>query len=593
MTQIEQAKAVIFIGNQEPTIAEIQARAAKFTIALEKVSIVSQSLGVADNPTPEKPTISNDFFIEHNVNNFGSRNLSPQEQLEYILEIENFRDKPISKTIAILAAHQQQLQNYLTLRQSQDLLRQVEAHPTRDLINPAVITYARSVVANLQSAAIQLPEIKQRIIPEPKFPVTELQPKRQLDLAALPHTKGFVDRASVKEKALLKSVMLSESAYEIAEIIRNFATTDEQLVNDFIGNLFGRVFADIAFKYLECHPKSTGLVILSPEQTQSFFRELHPGYEELNDFGLNYGIRGVRVPDTISLQIADDAISIVGINEFKCVNGTTYDHQLSIETQAKQFRSPNMEGHLRISGAEPLDPVLIGVALNMANPAIAVNAVSLAPDYNLTYLVPKDSSLSIDGVKIEELPLSTTQLKHLLIALAKDLTGENSLLVKALAKKKSEPRTIAPPPALPNVAITTSTVFERSIKILKLQTGEASPIGKEITLDQANKEINQIIPNLEEHIKEEWDNIIRRLMGISEESVPLEIARKLFPEIDHPDSQFKFPRIDDPKKPPNSPVSLAELVNAFVINKYGAKLSAKAREVLTNKILTSKRPPAA
>ena len=138
-------------------------------------------------------------------------------------------------------------------------------------------------------------------------------------------------------RGFLQSPQAREIQAGSLEFIRNHKITtlnDFELpaMEKFRSSFNGKVFEEIAFRYLDESMKREGLVLLSPAEVFNLYAKLHKGKMIIRDFGLQQGIKGISIPDGLILQKVNNGWHIVGTSEYRLGEGTE-----KIEKQAKRF----------------------------------------------------------------------------------------------------------------------------------------------------------------------------------------------------------------------------------------------------------------
>lgn len=138
-----------------------------------------------------------------------------------------------------------------------------------------------------------------------------IEQHKELQNGQFPHCYGH------NKNSLLEAYLGSERFEQAYNAARNYLLmprTDKKL-EEFKGIFTGRMYEDLAYIFMANTELQSG-VILSPERAFEFYRAMYPNKDIIqHPFGSN-SLKGISVPDGITVRENDGIESIVGVCEY-------------------------------------------------------------------------------------------------------------------------------------------------------------------------------------------------------------------------------------------------------------------------------------
>lgn len=215
-----------------------------------------------------------------------------------------------------------------------------------------------------------------------------------------------------RSRRLFEAFLGSRGANRIFNAIVNFSRSNLEK-HYFDASLSGAIIEEIGHPYSNSLNRNADTTILSPEETDILYKNIYSDKFKLVDpFGLNYGVEGINVPDGLVINYSGEFLNIVLIVEYKSLGQNNYDISY-IKTQRESYTPEHVEENLRLKNHHPLDPSDLGRLIHAIRPSLPEKPVRISPKLMPLYVIPRGTNLSMNGILIEELPVSTSAIHAL------------------------------------------------------------------------------------------------------------------------------------------------------------------------------------
>lgn len=265
--------------------------------------------------------------------------------------------------------------------------------------NPAAVESARLLA------------LRDRFILDPLYPPA----KDYSSILSSPQVTEFLARNDTATQRLAEAFLAGRGASRILNAIVRFSGTETLGSERFTQYLAGAMFEEIAYLHTTTLDRGERPTVLSPEETIILFRNIHRDKELVaEDYGLNFMIEGVNIPDGLVISETEDALNIVLILEAKNI-GQEPDltTQMQIAAQRQAYYPETLEASLRLKNHQPLDPQEIGRLISAIKPSLSAKPVRVSPELQPLYLIPRRSNLSLEGVLVEAVPITSSAIHAL------------------------------------------------------------------------------------------------------------------------------------------------------------------------------------
>lgn len=244
------------------------------------------------------------------------------------------------------------------------------------------------------------------------LPEEPLQIRDFSSISSLPAINTFLREIPAASRELVEIVLQSREIHKILTVAADFSPDDNYDQQEFSGSLAGVIYEHLAFQYLKLKYEDTAKVLLTPEETFILYRNLYGERRVVNNYSLNLGISRTAFPDGLIIIEDDEFLRIDAAVEYK---SAASDKSLDSRSrqQLSRFKNGQLVEDLRIEGLRPIDPLYHGTLIHLLRPSLPAKPLTVNPDSAVILALPENSSINIDGVKIEPVPIHTKNLNTL------------------------------------------------------------------------------------------------------------------------------------------------------------------------------------
>ncbi len=224
-----------------------------------------------------------------------------------------------------------------------------------------------------------------------------------------PRIAEFLRKANRDTKKLLEAFLESKGRSRIFNAIVKWNGVNDPNRN-FNTDLSAAILEEVGYLFLNQGNFNERTTILSPEETDLLFQNLHPDKFGVADpHGFNYGVRGISVPDGLVISDTGESLEIVTIVDYKNISSDNSDMS-RMKVQREYFTAEQLAVHLRLKNHQPIDPADLGRLIHAIRPDLPEKPLRVSPNLLLLYVTPRNKSanlnVNISGIATDEVPIS-------------------------------------------------------------------------------------------------------------------------------------------------------------------------------------------
>lgn len=284
------------------------------------------------------------------------------------------------------------------------------------------------------------PDLKPAPPPEDDFLVKAISPIKRYQLRVERGIFRHMSLLSDDTRHFLDDFLRSKDAWSILNCIYRFRNTkrerylsaeeiNEEELNMFYQHASGYFTEWLAFSYFYPRYLAENLILLSPDQKLTVYRNAHRGKSQVdNGFGLNPEIKDVPSPDSLLIKAVPEGVQrcleVVSVVECKNVTSDAEDVRRYMGKQHARYNPREVAFNLRLTDPQhPEMPSYLGRLIHKLIPTLPALPLTVSPQMSMVYVVPKDSpSLRLAGIELQHLPISSREIAALVRLLPEALS---------------------------------------------------------------------------------------------------------------------------------------------------------------------------